>query len=157
MLKIVRLDERLIHGQVITSWCTNEKITEIMVVDKDVCKDNMRQTLMTMAVPDNINLVFTDADGAAEMLAEECKYEDLMIIFSGPFDILEFLNKGGSFKELNVGGMSSKGDRKKICANVYADEKEVEVLKEIAGRNINLEARMVSTDKSINLSKLLMG
>jgi mannose/fructose/N-acetylgalactosamine-specific phosphotransferase system component IIB len=155
MLKIVRLDERLIHGQIVTSWCTGEHITEIMVVDKDVCNNEMRQSLMSMAVPDGISLIFTDVDGCVQQFDEECKYEDLMILFSNPNDILEFLNKGGHFDKVNIGGMSSKGRRKKICTSVYADENEVEVLKKIAGKNVQLEAKMLPTDKGLDVSKLI--
>ena len=155
MLKIVRLDERLIHGQVVTSWVTNESITEIMVVDKSVCNDELRKSLMSMAVPEYISILFVDVDEAVRTYEEECEYEDLMMIFGNPYDILEFINKGGKLNRVNVGGMSCKGQRRQVCTSVFADEKEMEIFREIAGKNVVLEAKMLPTDKSVDLTKII--
>lgn len=155
MLKVVRLDERLVHGQVVNNWCSSEGITEIMVIDKSVVNDEIRKTFIEMAVPEGINILFCDVDKAIEIYEEESEYENLMIIFSNPFEILEFLEKGGKFDRVNIGGLPFKKGKKRISTAVYVSESEVEAFKKIAAKNIVLDVRMLPTDKSINILTLL--
>ncbi|MBP2072990.1 PTS system mannose/fructose/N-acetylgalactosamine-transporter subunit IIB [Thermoanaerobacterium butyriciformans] len=155
MLKVVRLDERLVHGQVVNNWCSSEDITEIIVIDKNVVRDEIRKTFIEMAVPEDIEVLFCDVDGAIKIYEEESKYENLMIIFSNPFEILEFLEKGGNISKVNIGGLPYKAGKKRISTAVYLNESEIEVLKKIAKKNVSLDVRMLPNDRSINILTLL--
>lgn len=154
MLKIARLDDRLVHGQIINNWCTSEDITEILVINKDAANNEMRKTIIEMSVPEGINILFCDVSHALEIYEEECKFESLMIIFGNPFEILEFIEKGGKLSSLNIGGMSFKKDTKKLSTAVYVNDIELEILKKIAAKNVNLEIRLLPTDRSRNLLKI---
>lgn len=153
LLKIVRLDDRLVHGQLFNNWCTYENITEILVVNEEVNNNEIRKTFIEMSVPDNINIIFCDVSGAIEIYEEECKYENVIIVFGNPFEILEFIEKGGKVKSINIGGMSYKKDKKRISTTLYVDEAELQALKKIASYNIELEIRILPTDKRIDFLK----
>lgn len=153
VLKIVRLDDRLVHGQIINNWCTNEDITEIIVVNKEVSGNEMRKTIIEMSVPEGINILFCDVSDALEIYEEECNYENLMMVFGNPFELLEFIDKGGKLKSVNIGGMSFKKGRKRLSTAVYVDEEEIQALKKITEMNIELEIRILPTDKSIDFLK----
>jgi mannose/fructose/N-acetylgalactosamine-specific phosphotransferase system component IIB len=153
MLKIARLDDRLIHGQIINNWCTSEDITEIIVINKDVANNDMRKTMIEMSVPEEINILFCDVSDALEIYEEECKYENLMMVFGNPFEILEFIENGGKIESINIGGMSFKKGRKRLSTAVYMNDEEIEVLKKIAEKNIKLEIRILPTDRSIDFLK----
>lgn len=155
MLKVVRLDERLVHGQVVNNWCSSEGITEIIVIDKNVVKDEIRKTFIEMAVPEGINILFCNVDEAIEIYEEESEYENLMMIFSNPFEILEFLEKGGKFNKVNIGGLPYKYGKKRISTAVYVNESEIEAFKKIAAKNVALDVRMLPSDKSVNILALL--
>lgn len=155
LLKIIRLDDRLVHGLIINNWCSIENITEIMVVDKGAFSNEMRRTVIEMSTPENIKVLFCDVDKALEIYAEEAEYEALMMIFGNPFELLEFVNKGGALKCVNIGGMSFKKGKKRLSTSVYADEEEIDALKKIADKNILLEIRILPTDKSTNLLKYI--
>ena len=154
MLKIVRLDDRLVHGQIINNWCTSEDITEIMVVNADVYENEMRKTIISMSVPDNINIIFCNVEEALEVFEEECKYENLMMVFENPFEIYDFIEKCGKIKRVNIGGMSFKNGKKRIATAVYVNDSELEVLRKIEKKNVELEIRLLPTDRSINFSKI---
>ena len=153
MLKISRLDDRLVHGQIINNWCTSEDITEIMVINKEVANNEMRKTFIEMSVPEEIKILFCDVTDALEIYEDESKFENLMIVFGNPFEILEFIEKGGKLKSLNIGGMSFKKGKKKLSTAVYTDEAELEILNKIAAKDIKLEIRLLPTDRSTNFSK----
>jgi len=153
VLKLTRLDERLVHGQIINNWCTSEDITEIIVINKEVANNEMRKTIIEMSVPEGINILFCDVSQALEIYEEESKFERLMLVFGNPFEILEFIEKGGKLTDLNIGGMSFRKDRKKLSTAVYVSSEELEILKKIAAKNIRLEIRILPTDRSTNFLK----
>lgn len=153
LLKIVRLDDRLVHGQLINNWCSYEDITEIVVVNSEVANNEIRKTFIEMSVPENITIMFCDVSKALEIYEEECKYENVIIVFGNPFEVLEFIEKGGKIESLNIGGISFKKDKKRISTALYVDEAEVEALKKIASHNIKLEIRILPTDKRVDFLK----
>jgi len=153
LLKIVRLDDRLVHGQLFNNWCTYENITEILVVNKEVNNNEIRKTFIEISAPENIKIIFCDVSKALEIYEEECKFENVIIIFGNPFELLEFIEYGGKVKSINIGGMSYKKDKKRISTTFYVDEAELKALKKIAGYNIELEIRILPTDKKIDFLK----
>jgi PTS system mannose-specific IIB component len=153
LLKIVRLDDRLVHGQLFNNWCTYEDITEILVVNEEINNNEIRKTFIKMSAPENISIIFCNVSKALEMYEEECKYENVIIVFGNPFEILEFIENGGKVKSINIGGMSYKKDKKRISTTLYVDEVELKALKKIASYNIELEIRILPTDKRIDFLK----
>lgn len=155
LLKVVRLDDRLVHGQLFNNWCTYENITEIIVVNEEISHNEIRKTFIEMSAPEGINIIFCDIYKVLEIYEEECKYENVIMIFGNPFEILEFIENGGKVESINIGGMSYRKDKKKISTAVYADESELQAFKKIAGYGIELEIRILPTDKRINLLKYI--
>lgn len=155
MLKIVRLDDRLVHGQIINNWCTNEDITEIIVVNKEVANNELRKTIIQMSVPQEINILFCDVNDALDIYEEESNYEKLMMVFGNPFEIIEFIEGGGKLNSINIGGISFKKGRSRLSTALYVNEEELEALKKIYEKNIELEIRILPTDKSIDFSKFM--
>ena len=150
MLRIVRLDDRLVHGQLINNWCTYENITEIIVVNEEVANNDIRKTFIEISVPEDIKIIFCDVKEVLDIYQEECEYEDVIMVFGNPFEILEFIEGGGKLDSLNIGGMSFKKDKEKISTTLYLDEREIEVLKKIASHNVELEIRILPTDKKVD-------
>ncbi|GEP65461.1 hypothetical protein CBE01nite_32290 [Clostridium beijerinckii] len=155
MLKIVRLDDRLVHGQLINNWCTYEDVTEIIVVNKEVAENDIRKTFIELSVPEDIKIIFCDTLKALELYEEECEYEDVIMIFGNPFEVLKFIEGGGKIKSLNLGGMSFKKDKEKINTNLYLDDKEIEALKKISDSGVEIEIRILPTDKKTDFLNTL--
>jgi len=102
-----------------------------------------------MAVPKGINILFCDVDSALEIFEEEIEYENLMVIFGNPFEILEFIEKGGKINSINIGGMSYKEGRNRLSTAIYVNEEELMALRKISEYDISLEIRVLPTDKSV--------
>lgn len=154
MIKVVRLDDRLVHGQIINNWCTYEEITEIIVINKEVAENELRKTIIEISVPQDINIIFCDVADALNIYEEEDKYENLMLIFGNPFEIIEFIDNGGKLDKINIGGISFKKERKRISTAFYANDEEIEALYKIVEKGIPLEIRLLPTDKSVDFLKL---
>jgi len=151
----VRIDERLIHGQVVTLWTNQLGITNILVIDDDVAEDDIQKSILEMATPPGIKLfVFSVADAVVKL---DDKFIDdrIFVIFKNPHSVLEFLRQGGYISELNVGNISHKKDSKRILKSVSLTKEEVRIFKQINNYDVRIIAQMVPNDKQTNFMNLI--
>ncbi|MFY9282822.1 MAG: PTS sugar transporter subunit IIB [Miniphocaeibacter sp.] len=150
-IKLVRIDERLIHGQVAYSWSVEYQVDEIVVVDDELVHDDMQKMLLEMAVPEGKSFnIFSVEDGIKYFTNNNKK--NIFLVVKGPQVILDLANGGVEFKEINIGGMYYKEGKEEITKTVYLDEEEKDIFRELADKNIYLDLRTAPGDKSIDLS-----
>lgn len=152
----VRIDERLIHGQVATYWTNFLKATRIMVIDNLAVKDDIQKMSLKMACPPGVKLSILSTGKAAENLLNE-KYdgEKVFIVLKGPEVLLDLWDKGLEIKKVNVGNMSSSTDTKAVKRSVNVTQEDVNNFHELEARGVELYAQMVPSDDAVNFSKLL--
>lgn len=94
----VRIDERLIHGQVATLWKGTLNATRIMVIDNEAVKNDLQKKLLKMACPTGTKLSILSTEKASENLSAE-KYGDdrIFIIVKGPETILDLWKKAAGW------------------------------------------------------------
>lgn len=158
MLNIVltRIDDRLIHGQVMTAWVKSTLGNRIIIVDDSVASDSFMQKILKMAAPPGIKVEVYGVDDAAKVLtAEPSNNERVIILVKYPKTIESLIEKGVEIKELNVGGMAAGAGRKKFYRNISASDEEKEIFKKLLGKGVDIKIQIVPDDKSIELSKLL--
>ena len=157
LLNIVftRIDERLIHGQVITSWIKVNDINTIVVVDDATATNTFAKRILFAAAPKSITLKVFKLNEAIEYLLGEHEEEKIMLMTKVPHPILELLNAGVEIKEVNLGNMGGAAGRKRFNLNVNASDAEVQDFKDIIAKGTDMYAQMVPSDKKIELTKLL--
>ena len=105
-IKIVRIDDRLIHGQIVQGWLKTVDVDKILIVSDEVANDEMQQVLLSMAVPSSVKLVIKNIKDATYEISNEVYENDkLMILFSNPQDIVRMIDNGIKFQSINIGGM----------------------------------------------------
>lgn len=156
-ISLVRVDDRLIHGQVVESWIPHLGINEIIIVSNEVAKDEMRKTIMKFATPENVNLKILDIDSAYEYLLDaQNSPKNILVLLPGLREAVELINKGFKFSSLNVGGMHySAGKTQSIGKAIFLSTDDCKYLKFIAGTGVKIEGRGVPSDKPINLLEAL--
>lgn len=150
-----RIDERLIHGQVITSWIKVNDINTIVVVDDATATNTFAKRILFAAAPKSITLKVFKLNEAIEYLLGEHEEEKIMLMTKVPHPILELLNAGVEIKEVNLGNMGGAAGRKRFNLNVNASDAEVQDFKDIIAKGTDMYAQMVPSDKKIELTKLL--
>ena len=138
-IRLVRIDDRLIHGQVATVWTKALKINRILVVSDEVAKDTLRKTLLKHAAPPGgtANVITID-----KMIAI---YQDpqfdvfkAMLLFTNPHDVKRVIEGGVKFDSVNIGGMSvCAGKRMRTNAGA-GDTKDIEDFIYLSGQDIEL-------------------
>jgi len=158
MLNIVltRIDDRLIHGQVMTSWVQFTRANRIVIVDDGVAKDKFIASVISMSVPSGIKLNICDIESGAELLKGEPNEKDKVIVLCKyPETVYALLEKGVVIKELNVGGMGASAGRKKLYKNISASKEEIEIYKKIMSKDVKVSIRIIPDDSITQMAKLV--
>lgn len=156
MIKLLRVDHRLLHGQVAFSWTSKLGADCILVANDDVMQDEMRKTAIKFAKPANIKLVMKTIDGAIESINSGVtdKYK-LLVVVESIEDAYKLIKNTSAFTSLNLGGTKPKENTRSISKVVSVNEEETNLLKELIKDNIEVEIRMVPEDTKILATKVL--
>lgn len=153
---LVRIDDRLIHGQVVENWMKFLKINHVIVVNDFVASDRMQKTLFSMAVPDHAKIsILTITQAKEAILNGQFEGDKAMLLLVSPQDVLNLINKGVRIKEVNVGGMHYSPDKKQILKAISVSKEDIQAFQELDKLGVHLEARMVPDDEKIDIMKII--
>lgn len=147
-IEVVRIDDRLIHGQIVQGWLKVVEVNKILLVSNEVAEDKMQQILLSMAMPNTVKLVIKNIDDASYELANDVYDKDkLMVLFSNPQDIVKVLENGVKFKSVNVGGMHFSHGKTQILKNLSVDKQDVISFLKLIENDVELESRILPADE----------
>ncbi|MBO1308094.1 PTS sugar transporter subunit IIB [Enterococcus sp. 669A] len=153
-ITLARVDDRLIHGQVMTSWLQYTGARHILIIDDETANDEFTKTIISMAVPNGIQLdVFTIAE-ATSFLSEN-NFNDLILLVKSPLTFLQLIERGIPLKEIVVGGMGASAERKSFYKNISASENEKIVLKKLIDNGVEVRIQVIPDQKSVSVKNLL--
>lgn len=152
-IELARIDDRFIHGQVLTKWVKLRPVERIIIVSDDVANDDMRKTLVLSVAPANVKASAVTVDKMVRAYNSP-KYENVpvMLLFEGPEDIVRLVEGGVPLKEVNVGGMRFEKDRKQITKSVSVSPEDVEAFRKLKELGVKLELRQLPGDSSVDFS-----
>lgn len=153
---VARIDDRLIHGQVVTSWIRAYPVTKILIVAEDIAKNMLMQRIYQSVAPEGIDVMIMDNLRAKTYLHEdEKKNENLMLLVKTPY-VFEYLVENGiPLTKIILGGIGSKPGRETLIRNVSVNQAERESLRRLMDRDIKIVYQMVPVDKEVEVGKLL--
>lgn len=152
----VRIDDRLIHGQVALLWSTYTKATRIMIIDNDVVKDAVNKAALKMVCPQQCKLsILTTTKAAANLKAEQYTGERVFIIAKNPHALREVEEFGYHFAQINVGNMGGKQNTKTIKKSVACTPQDIEDFMYLAQQGVKLNAKMAPSDADVAFIQLI--
>ncbi len=158
-MKIVmsRVDERLVHGQVIASWTKILSVKNILVIDDTLAKDAFMSTVLSMAAPSGVKVELISVEQASERIKREGVDGGVntMLLFKIPDCALALIEKGVELNELNVGNMGAGPSRKQISRNVYASAAEINVFRRMLALGVNVYLQMVQQESRVSIASKL--
>jgi mannose/fructose/sorbose-specific phosphotransferase system IIB component len=153
---LARIDDRLIHGQIVEGWLKVVQATQIIIVSDEVAKDKMQQALMSMAVPKSVKVYSLSIDDAAARYAKDQFAKDnVLLLFSNPGDVKRLIEKGVKLTSVNVGGMHFSPGKRQILRTLSVDDEDVKNLKAVSGTGIELEGRVIPSDERIDVAEAI--
>lgn len=158
-IALARVDDRLIHGQVMTAWVGHVGANEILIVDDAVAKDDFLSMVITAAAPKNLKATAVTVDFAVDRLSNGFEEgEDgakLILLAKEPSTFLEMVKRGVPIKEVDLGGMGSTPNRTRLYRNISASEEDRAALRELQASGIEVYIQVVPNSERVELSKVL--
>ena len=156
MIKLTRIDHRLLHGQVAFSWTIRRASDCILIANDELMKDELKMSAMRMAKPTGVKLVMKSIDDSIKALNSGVtdKYK-LFIIVASVEDAYRLCKAVDRIKTINVGGMKQREDRRQISKAVFISDEDEKMLRELNDQGIELEVRLVPGDTKQKVVDLL--
>lgn len=143
----VRMDNRLIHGQILVSWNAAFKIEHIIVTNDAVARDPLQVTLLKAVAPLTAKVsVLSIEDCVKYCNSPEAEKENIFIIAKFPEDGLALVEGGLNLPVLNLGNQAFVRGSKKISNTVFLTESGVKALKKLHEKGIRITCRMMPSD-----------
>jgi len=151
-IELVRIDDRLIHGQVIIAWSKVVAVQRMVVIDDKVAADVIRKMLLQTIAPPGVNVSILTVAQAIEMLSNDSfANEKLFLLFSNPTDMLALVVGGIIIHKVNIGGMSFGQGKMELTKAVSVDEQDRSAFKKLHQHGVILEIQMLPNDNPIDV------
>ncbi|NVD95233.1 PTS sugar transporter subunit IIB [Enterococcus faecium] len=148
MIKFIRIDHRLLHGQVVFSWSKSLQINRILVVNDEAANDEFKKMYLELSKPQGIKLnIFTVENTLTKISKIEALSENIMMIFGNTKDVRQFCESYSNVKEINYGGIIKKEGSKQFSNAIFLTENEIEDAKVLKSMGIKQFMQQVPTSK----------
>lgn len=156
MIKNVRVDHRLLHGQVAFSWTKFLGTDCILLASDSLVQNDLKMSAMKLAKPTGIKLVMKSIDDSIKAINSGVtdKYK-LFIITESIEDVYKLSNAVDQIKAITIGGTKTRADRREISKAVFISESDEKMLRELNDNGVNLEAQLVPSENKHNIMNLL--
>lgn len=154
-IELVRIDDRLIHGQVMTMWVKNYNIEQIIIVDDNVAKDETRKQILKFSIPENIKLAIFGVEKFINITKKTSINRRTLLLLADPLVALKLNENGVKFSELNVGNISNNDVRERVTKSISLTEDEKEYFRKLEKNKVNVYIQMVPNDKKENILDII--
>lgn len=153
-LVLCRIDDRLIHGQVVVGWGQPLEVDRIVLLDAEVAASRDEQELYRMSVPDAMAVEFLDPAGAAGRVAELAAARERVLVLAGSVGAMAAVARAlpGVVRAVNVGGLHDGPGRREYLRYVYATDAELAVLAGLADAGVAVSAQDLPNTRPVPLS-----
>lgn len=151
-IQLVRIDDRLIHGQVVMAWSRAVAVKRMVVIDDKVAADGIRKMVLETVAPPGIKVsVLTVEQGIEALQSNQFGDEKLLLLLASPMTVMSLLAGGVEISTVNIGGMSFRQGKKQLTKAVSVDEQERNAFKKLHALGVILQIQILPNDKPIDI------
>ncbi|WP_109843467.1 mannose/fructose/sorbose PTS transporter subunit IIB [Aggregatibacter aphrophilus] len=153
-ISLLRIDDRLIHGQVATSWAKAVKCEAIFAISDEVAEDALRRELLLQIAPAHLKAYVIPVEKAIKVYHNP-KYagKNILWLVTKPADVVRLVEGGVKIDKVNVGGMTYKDGNKQLSDAVTVGKADVEAFKKLLDLGIDLSMQKVASNPRVELTK----
>lgn len=154
---LYRVDERLIHGQVVIGWGSQLRPDLIVVVDDELATSEWEQELYTLGLPPEISAEFRSVDEARADLDAWRESRERVILLVRDLATIARLAEGGLLvgEEINLGGIHAAPGRRGILPYLFLSAEDEEILAELAASGHEVSARDLPNSRPVGAGEIL--
>jgi len=155
---LARIDNRLIHGQVLEAWVPYVHANCIVVANDQIAGVPFQRVLMEAAVPRGIRVVIATVEEAVHAVVSYALDNDrVLVLFAGSEDALEAHRLGMNFTELNLGNMHGGEGKMRYSCTIALNQSDIENLKALEEEGVRIASQCVPADRERSWRKLVPG
>ena len=143
MISFVRIDNRLVHGQVIEGWLPHLKVRRVLVLDREAAQSPLTRASMGLAVPEAVALQISPDDSELQKAADDAV--PTLVLFRDVAGAFEAVRHGIRVARLNLGN---------ITASVCLDGEELHELEQLAREGVEIQAQALPSEKPMGLAEI---
>ncbi|MBQ7909130.1 MAG: PTS sugar transporter subunit IIB [Elusimicrobiaceae bacterium] len=148
-----RVDDRLIHGQVVQAWLPELNIDEVVIPCPKQSACHLNKNLLRLSLPFEYELAVLEPASCVSYMAGSAKR--ILLLLNSLQDLNPLLEDGLQISSLNIGGMHFKEGAQKLAENVFLDEEDKRTLRILNDLGIDIETRAVPSSKSFSIKEIL--
>lgn len=153
---LARVDTRLLHGQVATTWTKTTQPNRIIVVSDSVARDDLRKKMIEQAAPPGVKANVVPIDKMIQV-AKDPRFGNtkVMLLFETPQDALRAIDGGVDIRELNIGSMAHSIGKVVVNKAISMGKEDVQTIEKLKAKGITFNVRKVPSDSNENIESLL--
>ncbi len=148
-----RVDDRLIHGQIVQAWLPELNVDEILIPSSKERESCLNRGLLRLSLPYEYTLTILDPHECVRYAAQSKRR--IFLLMGGLKDFTDLIKDGLQIKSINIGGMHFKEGAQKLDENVFLDADDKRFLKLIRDLGITIETRAVPNSQSISVNEAI--
>lgn len=157
-LALVRIDNRLIHGQVSAAWTAAVSADVILVVNDETARDEVQRMLLPMVAPAGCKVeVLSTVDASVRLKSDAYDRHNVLLVTKTPADVKALVDAGVEISKVNVGNMHFAPGKIQVAQSVSVDPSDVEVFRELDAKGIEIEMQWLPTTRGRPLMQLIDG
>lgn len=153
MISLVRVDNRLIHGQVVETWLPHLKAQRVVVADDEAAASPLIRAAMGLAVQGTVEVQVLPVREVDFTALSEDPVRTLVLV-RDVASMLSAKERGLQPEHVNLGNVHFAAGRKQVSPSVFLSPAEVEQLRSLAEAGVEVEARAVPSDRAVGLDEM---
>lgn len=157
-VKHLRIDNRLVHGQVVVTWLQAERADTILVANDVIAGDEFQKTMLLAVKPPSVRELILSLDEALAYVKDPSHAgEQIFLLVKEPADALRLHRGGIGMPVMNVGNMAFAVGTKRVTRTVFVTPRDIEAFKALHDEGVQVTARMMPTDRRNDFLDMLRG
>lgn len=156
MIQVLRVDDRLLHGQVAVAWTNHYKVDVILVANDHLITDKNMQVAFKLATPAGVTLSMKSLQGAVNVINNPKHASRRILVITKDLDDAKFVceKTGTEIKDILLGGLRNGEGKKNIEMNSYMSAHDIEVMDELENDGFHVFMQAVPTSKALSTEEI---
>lgn len=154
---LARVDDRLIHGEVVSVWTPSLQVNRIIIVDDEVAADTFNKRVIKALAPNGVRCNVYSVERGADILQRDSKEasERVMVLTKTPITYDRMADLGLKLTDVNLGGMGLRGERTPFIKNVACSPDEIQSIKNLREKGTHVYYQLVPEQQVIEVDGYL--
>jgi mannose/fructose/N-acetylgalactosamine-specific phosphotransferase system component IIB len=153
---IVRIDDRLIHGQVTAGWVRPLGIEKIIVANDKIVQDSFQKEIYTLAVPPGVEVQILSVEDAVFAVKDSNTNKKTIVLVNSTHDALRLIQGGVNIKTINVGGLHYEPGKYQMTSYIFLSDEDIKNILAIIEKGVILEGQEIPGSPKMNLNSLIL-